>query len=157
MKLNISFYLDKTDTLYQVYLSKYECTCGTFSLSWDSRMINAIDSSDNFFFSFSFAFLLFLFFSPFLFSAADEAARMKRVHCSRSRCLLLACITLASSERSFCSNEPAPLFTKDLVSFVHRFLHSRFDAWNYLWEVARVFSYYRYSTNFLFFSPLNSP
>lgn len=128
MKLNIPFYLDKTDTLYQVYLSKYECTCGTFSLSWDSRMINAIDSSDNFFFSFSFAFLLFLFFFPFLFSAADEAARMKCVHCSRSRCLLLACITLASSERSFCSNEPAPLFTKDLVSFVHRFLHSRFDA-----------------------------
>lgn len=64
MKLNISFYLDKTDTLYQVYLSKYECTCGTFSLSWDSRMINAIDSSDNFFFFFLFCFSSFSFFCP---------------------------------------------------------------------------------------------
>lgn len=145
MKLNISFYLDKTDTLYQVYLSKCECTCGLLIIvepANDKR--NRIEWQFFFFLSLFFFFLFFPFSSPPLMRPREWSVYTV----PRSRCLLLACITLASSERSFllqraCSSfHGGSCFPRASSFFIH--------AWNYLWEVARVFSYSRHF--FLFFS-----
>lgn len=121
-----------------------------FSLSRDSRMINAIDSSDNFFFPFS----LFPLLSPSLFT--DEAARIKRVHCSRSRCVCSSraqLSLLASSERIFfCSNEPCFSFHGEGSRFLHLSLMKKFE---YSFPAERKFLYLFFLLNLLHANPLS--
>lgn len=109
-------------------------------------MINAID---NFFPFFLFPFFFFSLFLSFLlplhrWGRANEACTLFPITVFASR---VYNSPVASSERSFCSNEPVSLFTEDLAFFAHRFLHSRFDVKLSL-RSSSIFSY-GYSRNYL--------
>lgn len=109
-------------------------------------MINAID---NFFPFFPFPFFFFSLFLSFLlplhrWGRANEACTLFPITVFASR---VYNSPVASSERSFCSNEPVSLFTEDLAFFAHRFLHSRFDVKLSL-RSSSIFSY-GYSRNYL--------
>lgn len=131
-----------------MYLSRYTCeyACGLFII------VGLANDKRNRQFFFPFFLFPFFFFSLFLsfllplhrWGRANEACTLFPITVFASR---VYNSPVASSERSFCSNEPVSLFTEDLAFFAHRFLHSRFDVKLSL-RSSSIFSY-GYSRNYL--------
>lgn len=112
-----------------MYLSKYGVNARVaFSLSWDSRMINSIDSSDNFFsFSFfsPFSFFFFSLFLSFLLPPREWSVYTVPDH----GVCFFACITLALHRQKEVFAPTSLFFSFDGGSCFLRASVSSFTLW----------------------------